>query len=232
FDYCCCQAAFALREAGYETIMVNSNPETVSTDYETCDHLFFEPLTAEDVLNVCDRMQPKGIIVQFGGQTPLNLARALEAAGAPTLGTSVDDIDAAEDRGLFQEIVDRLQLKQPPSGTALDVQQAVHVARRIGYPLLVRPSYVLGGRAMEIVYDEASLVRYVGQAMDVSPGKPVLIDKFLESAVEVDVDCLSDGTRTLIGGVMQHIEEAGVHSGDSACVIPPHSLPILVTNEI
>jgi carbamoyl-phosphate synthase large subunit len=232
FDYCCCQAAFALRKAGYETIMVNSNPETVSTDYETCDHLFFEPLTAEDVLNVCDRMQPKGIIVQFGGQTPLNLARALEAAGAPIIGTSVDDIDAAEDRGLFQEIVNRLGLKQPPSGTALDLQQAIHVARRIGYPVLVRPSYVLGGRAMEIVYDEASLVRYVGQAMDVSPGKPVLIDKFLESAVEVDVDCLSDGTRTLIGGVMQHIEEAGVHSGDSACVIPPHSLPILVTNEI
>ena len=157
FDYCCCQAAFALQEAGYETIMVNSNPETVSTDYDTSDHLFFEPLTAEDVLNICDRMQPKGLIVQFGGQTPLNLARALEAAGAPIIGTSVDSIDVAEDRELFQELVDRLGLKQPANGTALDLQQAVHVARRIGYPVLVRPSYVLGGRGMEIVYDETGL---------------------------------------------------------------------------
>ncbi len=232
FDYCCCQAAFALKEAGYETIMVNSNPETVSTDYDTSDHLFFEPLTAEDVLNICDRMQPAGLIVQFGGQTPLNLARALEAAGAPIIGTSVESIDIAEDRERFQELVQKLGLKQPDNGTALDLQQAIHVARRIGFPVLVRPSYVLGGRAMEIVYDEPSLSRYVTRAMEVSPGKPILIDKFLESAVEVDVDSLSDGTRTYIGGVMQHIEEAGIHSGDSACVIPPHSLPPDVVAEI
>jgi carbamoyl-phosphate synthase large subunit len=232
FDYCCCQAAFALKQAGFETIMVNSNPETVSTDYDTSDHLFFEPLTAEDVLNICDRMQPKGLIVQFGGQTPLNLARALERAGAPIIGTSVESIDTAEDREKFQTLVNRLGLKQPANGTALDLQQATHVARRIGYPVLVRPSYVLGGRAMEIVYDENSLSRYVGYAMDVSPGKPILIDKFLESAIEVDVDCISDGQRTVIGGVMQHIEEAGIHSGDSACVIPPYSLPTEVVEEI
>jgi len=225
FDYCCCQAAFALREAGYETIMVNSNPETVSTDYDTSDHLFFEPLTSEDVLNICDRMQPAGLIVQFGGQTPLNLAKALESAGAPIIGTSVDSIDIAEDRERFQNLVRKLGLKQPPNGTAVDVPQAIHVARQIGFPVLLRPSYVLGGRGMEIVYDEASLTRYMQQAIEASPDKPVLIDKFLESAIEVDVDCLSDGTRTLIGGVMQHIEEAGVHSGDSSCVIPPHSLP-------
>jgi carbamoyl-phosphate synthase large subunit len=232
FDYCCCQAAFALREDGYETIMVNSNPETVSTDYDTSDHLFFEPLTAEDVLNICDRMQPAGLIVQFGGQTPLNLARALESAGAPIIGTSVDSIDVAEDRERFQVLVEQLGLMQPANGTALDLQQAVHAARRIGFPVLVRPSYVLGGRAMEIVYDERALISYVERAMDVSPGKPILIDKFLESAIEVDVDCLSDGRRTLIGGVMQHIEEAGIHSGDSACVIPPHSLPTHVIEEI
>ena len=212
--------------------MVNSNPETVSTDYDTSDHLFFEPLTAEDVLNICDRMQPKGLIVQFGGQTPLNLARALEAAGAPIIGTSVDSIDAAEDRQLFGELVDRLKLKQPANGIVRDLQGAVHVARRIGYPVLVRPSFVLGGRGMEIVYDEMGLSRYVERAIEVSPGKPLLIDKFLESAVEVDVDCISDGTRTVIGGVMQHIEEAGIHSGDSACVIPPHSLPPEVVAEI
>jgi carbamoyl-phosphate synthase large subunit len=232
FDYCCCQAAFALREAGYETIMVNSNPETVSTDYDTSDHLFFEPLTAEDVLNICDRMQPKGLIVQFGGQTPLNLAKALEAAGAPIIGTSVDSIDIAEDRERFQVLVKRLGLNQPANGAALDLQQARHIARRIGYPVLLRPSYVLGGRAMEIVYDEIALSRYMKWAMEVSPGKPILIDKFLESAIEVDVDCLSDGTRTYIGGVMQHIEEAGIHSGDSACVIPPHSLPAEVIEVI
>ncbi len=232
FDYCCCQAAFALKEAGFETIMVNSNPETVSTDYDTSDHLFFEPLTAEDVLNICDRMQPKGLIVQFGGQTPLNLAKALEAAGAPIIGTSVDSIDIAEDRERFQVLVEHLGLKQPANGTALDLPHALHVARRIGYPVIVRPSYVLGGRAMEIVYDEAALSRYMQRALEVSPGKPILIDKFLESAIEVDVDCLSDGQRTLIGGVMQHIEEAGIHSGDSACVIPPHSLPLEVVEEI
>jgi carbamoyl-phosphate synthase large subunit len=232
FDYCCCQAAFALNEAGFETIMVNSNPETVSTDYDTSDHLFFEPLTAEDVLNICDRMKPKGLIVQFGGQTPLNLAKALAAAGAPIIGTSVESIDRAEDRKLFQEMVDKLGLRQPENGIALDVPQAVRIARRVGYPVLVRPSFVLGGRGMEIVYDDEGLARYTTRAMEVTPGKPILIDKFLESAIEVDVDSLSDGRRTLIGGVMQHIEEAGVHSGDSACVIPPHSLPHEVIEEI
>ena len=232
FDYCCCQAAFALKEAGFETIMVNSNPETVSTDYDTSDMLFFEPLTAEDVLNICDRVQPKGLIVQFGGQTPLNLARALEAAGAPIIGTSVESIDIAEDRERFQILVERLGLKQPANGTALDLQQAIHVARRIGYPVLVRPSYVLGGRAMEIVYDEEALKKFVIQALEVAAGKPVLIDKFLEAAIEVDVDCIADGSRVVIGGVMQHIEEAGVHSGDSACVIPAHSLPGDVIEDI
>jgi carbamoyl-phosphate synthase large subunit len=232
FDYCCCQAAFALREIGYETIMVNSNPETVSTDYDTSDELFFEPLTAEDVLNICDRIKPDGLIVQFGGQTPLNLARALEAAGAPIIGTSVDSIDLAEDRQRFQRLVSTLGLQQPANGTVLDLPQAVHIARRIGYPVLVRPSYVLGGRGMEIVYDEESLRRYVERALHVSPGKPILIDKFLESAMEVDVDCLSDGQRTYVAAVMQHIEEAGIHSGDSACVIPPHSLSPTVVEEI
>jgi carbamoyl-phosphate synthase large subunit len=232
FDYCCCQAAFALKEAGFETIMVNSNPETVSTDYDTSDQLFFEPLTAEDVLNICDRVEPAGLIVQFGGQTPLNLARALEAAGVAIIGTSVDSIDIAEDRERFQVLVEHLGLKQPANGTALDLQQAKHVARRVGYPVLVRPSYVLGGRAMEIAYDEPALSLYLKQAIEASPGKPILIDKFLEAAVEVDVDCLSDGRRTFIGGVMQHIEEAGIHSGDSACVIPPHSLPAPVVEEI
>ncbi len=232
FDYCCVQAAFALRDAGFETIMVNSNPETVSTDYDTSDHLFFEPLTTEDVLNVFDRMQPKGAIVQFGGQTPLNLARALERAGVPIIGTSVDSIDRAEDRERFQKLVEQLGLKQPDNGIALDTEQALRAARRIGFPVLVRPSYVLGGRAMEIVHDEASLIGYMERAVDISPGKPILIDQFLESAVEVDVDCLADGQRVVIGGVMQHIEEAGIHSGDSACVIPPHSLPPAVVEEI
>jgi carbamoyl-phosphate synthase large subunit len=232
FDYCCCQAAFALRDAGHETIMVNSNPETVSTDYDTSDHLFFEPLTVEDVLNICDVMKPDGLIVQFGGQTPLNLARALGEAGAPIIGTSVESIDTAEDRDLFQGLVQRLGLRQPANGTARDLQQAVYAARKIGFPVLVRPSFVLGGRAMEIVYDEAAMSKFVGQAMEVSPGKPVLIDKFLESAIEVDVDCLADGQRCLVAGVMQHIEEAGIHSGDSACVIPPHSLPRPVIDEI
>jgi carbamoyl-phosphate synthase large subunit len=232
FDYCCCQAAFALSEVGFETIMVNSNPETVSTDYDTSDMLFFEPLTAEDVLNIVDRVQPKGIIVQFGGQTPLNLARALENAGAPIIGTSVDSIDVAEDRERFQVLVEKLQLKQPANGIARDLQGALIAARDIGFPVLVRPSYVLGGRAMQIVYDEDELRGFVGQALEASQGKPILIDQFLEDAVEVDVDCLSDGQRTIIGGVMQHIEEAGVHSGDSACVIPPYSLPEGVVEEI
>jgi carbamoyl-phosphate synthase large subunit len=232
FDYCCCQAAFALSEAGYETIMVNSNPETVSTDYDTSDLLFFEPLTAEDVLNICDRVKPKGIIVQFGGQTPLNLAKALEAAHAPIIGTSVDSIDIAEDRERFSEMVKRLGLRQPDSRIAYDLSQASRAVRELGYPVLIRPSFVLGGRAMEIVYDDMALSRYMKRAMEVSPGKPVLIDRFLESAMEVDVDCISDGQRTVIGGVMQHIEEAGIHSGDSACVIPPYSLSPQIVEEI
>jgi carbamoyl-phosphate synthase large subunit len=232
FDYCCCQAAFGLREAGFETVMVNSNPETVSTDYDTSDHLFFEPLTVEDVLNICDSVHPDGLIVQFGGQTPLNLARALEAAGAPILGTSVDSIDIAENRERFQVLVDKLNLKQPANGTAMDIQGAVAAARKIGYPVLVRPSYVLGGRSMEIVYDEDRMKAFVNQALEVSSGNPILIDQFLEGAIEVDVDCIADGTRAVIGGVMQHIEEAGIHSGDSACVIPPHSLPAEVVAKI
>jgi len=232
FDYCCVQAAFALREAGYEVIMVNSNPETVSTDYDTSHHLFFEPLTVEDVLNIHDRMKPDGVIVQFGGQTPLNLAKALEAQGVRIIGTSVKSIDEAEDRKLFSAVADELGLKQPANGTAHDLQAALGIAAGVGYPMVVRPSFVLGGRAMEIVYDEASFCNYMARAFTVSPGKPVLIDRFLENATEVDVDCLCDGHRTVIGGVMQHIEEAGIHSGDSACVIPPHSLPKAVIDEI
>ncbi len=232
FDYCCCQAAFALRELGIESIMVNSNPETVSTDYDTSDILFFEPLTIEDVLNICDRMQPDGIIVQFGGQTPLNLAKGLEAAGQNIIGTSPDMIDAAEDRKRFQEILERIGLQQPPNGIAYDVEGARAAADRIEYPVLVRPSYVLGGRSMEICYDEGSLARYMNEAVDVSPDRPVLIDKFLEDAIEVDVDALSDGETTIVGGVMEHIEEAGVHSGDSACALPPHSLSAEIVAEI
>ena len=232
FDYCCCQASFALEELGIDSIMVNSNPETVSTDYDTSDLLFFEPLTTEDVLNICDRLQPDGVIVQFGGQTPLNLARGLEAAGVNIIGTSPDMIDAAEDRERFQAILRKLGLRQPPNGIATDIEGARLAAERIGYPILVRPSYVLGGRAMEICYDEGSLVKYMNEAVDASPGHPVLIDKFLEDAIEVDVDAISDGETTLIGGVMEHIEEAGVHSGDSACVLPPHSLPESVIDEI
>ncbi len=232
FDYCCCQAAFALEELGIESIMVNSNPETVSTDYDTSDYLFFEPLTIEDVLNICDRMQPDGVIVQFGGQTPLNLARGLEAAGVNIIGTSPDMIDAAEDRERFQAILDKLNLRQPPNGLATNTEGARAAADRIGFPVLVRPSYVLGGRAMEICYDQKSLVRYMTEAVDVSPDKPVLIDRFLEDAIEVDVDAVADGTNTVVGGIMEHIEEAGVHSGDSASVLPPHSLPESVLNEI
>lgn len=232
FDYCCCQAAFAMEELGIESIMVNSNPETVSTDYDTSDYLFFEPLTIEDVLNICDRMQPDGVIVQFGGQTPLNLARGLEAAGIPIIGTSPDMIDAAEDRGRFQVILEKLGLHQPPNGIATNIEGARAAAARIGYPILVRPSYVLGGRAMVICYDQHTLESYMTEAVDVSSDKPVLIDKFLEDAIEVDVDALSDGEITVIGGVMEHIEEAGVHSGDSACVLPPYSLPASVVDEI
>ena len=232
FDYCCCQAAFALKEDGYEVVMVNSNPETVSTDYDTSDRLFFEPLTVEDVLNICDRVQPQGVIVQFGGQTPLNLARALEAAGVPILGTTPESIDLAEDRDRFRLVIDKLGLKQTPSDSATNADQARRIAERIGYPVVVRPSFVLGGRAMEIVYDHASLARYMAEAVDASPDKPVLIDKFLEDATEVDVDAVSDGERTIVGGVMEHIEEAGIHSGDSACAIPPFSLTEAIVAEL
>ncbi|AGA31145.1 carbamoyl-phosphate synthase large subunit [Singulisphaera acidiphila] len=232
FDYCCCQAAFALRRDGYEVVMVNSNPETVSTDYDTSDSLFFEPLTAEDVLNVCERVKPVGVIVQFGGQTPLNLARALEAAGVPILGTTPESIELAEDRERFHAVIERLGLRQPPSATALKYEEARRIAERIGYPVVVRPSFVLGGRGMEIVYDESALARYMTEAVEASAGHPILIDKFLEDAQEVDVDAVSDGERTIVAGVMEHIEEAGIHSGDSACAIPPFSLSAAVVTEL
>ena len=232
FDYCCCHASFALREMGIESIMVNSNPETVSTDYDTSDILFFEPLTVEDVLNICDATQPDGVIVQFGGQTPLNLARALSEAGVPIIGTSVDTIDAAEDREQFQQLLNTLGLKQPENGIAQNMDDARKVVAEVGYPVLVRPSFVLGGRAMEICYDKAQFERFVLEAFIVSAGQPVLIDKFLEDAIEVDVDCISDGTDVVIAGIMEHIEEAGVHSGDSACAIPPYSLPESTLDEI
>jgi carbamoyl-phosphate synthase large subunit len=224
FDYCCCQASFALKELGYETIMVNSNPETVSTDYDTSDKLYFEPLTFEDVMNIVDKEKPDGVIVQFGGQTPLNLAKKLEDTGVPIVGTSVDSIDRAEDRHRFAKLIRKLKINQPANGSATLKEEAKRIAKKIGYPVLVRPSYVLGGRAMKIVYDEASLDEFIKEAKDTSQEHPILIDKFLEDAVEVDVDAVSDGELTVIGGIMEHIEEAGVHSGDSACVLPPHTL--------
>ncbi len=224
FDYCCVQAVLALKEIGFETVMVNSNPETVSTDFDVADKLYFEPLALEDVVEIVARERPEGVIVQLGGQTPLNLARALEEAGAPILGTSVDAIDRAEDRGRFEEVCRRVGARAPEAGTAGDEAEAVAVARRIGYPVLVRPSYVLGGRAMEIVYDEAALRSFFARAVKASPDRRVLIDRFLEDAFEADVDALSDGESVLVGGVMQHIEDAGVHSGDSACVLPPYLL--------
>ena len=232
FDYCCVHASFALKELGYETIMVNSNPETVSTDYDTSDKLYFEPLTKEDVLNIVDKENPDGVIVQFGGQTPLNLAIALKAAGVKIIGTSPEAIDRAEDREKFKDLIEKLGLNQPENGIATNFDEAKVVARRIGYPVLVRPSYVLGGRAMEIVYDDESLENYMRSAVDASPGHPILIDKFLDDAIEVDVDLVSDGEVGVIGGIMEHIEEAGIHSGDSAMSLPPYSLSDELVEEI
>jgi carbamoyl-phosphate synthase large subunit len=233
FDYCCVHAALALREDGYETIMVNCNPETVSTDYDTSDRLYFEPLTLEDVLEIVDLEKPKGVIVQYGGQTPLKLARALEAAGAPIIGTTPDSIDLAEDRERFQQMIAKLGLTQPPNRTARNADEALALAREIGYPLVVRPSYVLGGRAMEVVYDDADLSRYIREAVQVSNDSPVLLDRFLDHAVEVDVDIIADRDgNVLVGGIMEHIEEAGVHSGDSSCSLPPYSLSPAIQNEL
>jgi len=224
FDYCCCHASFALKELGFETIMVNSNPETVSTDYDTSDKLYFEPLTLEDVMNIIDKEKPYGVIVQFGGQTPLNLAKRLKGQKAPIIGTSVESIEKAENRDEFSKLINKLGINQPPNGSANSKKEAILIAKQIGYPVLVRPSYVLGGRAMKIVYNEKDLGNFMQIAKEVSQEQPVLIDKFLEEAVEVDVDAISDGNVTVIGGIMEHIEEAGVHSGDSACVLPPHTL--------
>ena len=232
FDYCCVHAALAMREDGYETIMVNCNPETVSTDYDTSDRLYFEPLTLEDVLEITRKEQPVGIIVQYGGQTPLKLARDLEKAGAPIIGTSPDSIDLAEDRERFQKMLNKLGLRQPPNRTARTETDAVKLAADIGYPLVVRPSYVLGGRAMEIVYNEDDLNRYMRDAVQVSNESPVLLDRFLDDAVEVDVDAICDGERVVIGGIMEHIEQAGVHSGDSAVSIPPYTLSAEVQDEL
>ncbi|MCW8827449.1 MAG: carbamoyl-phosphate synthase large subunit [Gammaproteobacteria bacterium] len=232
FDYCCVHAALAMREDNYETIMVNCNPETVSTDYDTSDRLYFEPLTLEDVLEIIDLEKPKGVIVQYGGQTPLKLARDLEAAGAPIIGTTPDSIDLAEDRERFQKMIDKLGLRQPPNRTARADEDAVRLAEEIGYPLVVRPSYVLGGRAMEIVFNEAELRTYMRDAVKVSNESPVLLDRFLDDAIEVDVDAICDGENVIIGGIMEHIEQAGVHSGDSACSLPPYSLGAEVQDEL
>lgn len=224
FDYCCVHASFALRKAGYETIMVNSNPETVSTDYDTSDKLYFEPLTLEDVLHIYEREKCDGVIVQFGGQTPLKLALKLQACGVKIIGTSPGDIDAAEDRDEFNKLVDHLNIKQAPGGIATNIEQAVEVAEKIGYPVLVRPSFVLGGRAMVIVYNEEFLRKYMTDAVEASEERPVLIDRFLEDATELDVDCISDGETSVIGAIMEHVELAGIHSGDSACMIPTVTL--------
>jgi carbamoyl-phosphate synthase large subunit len=232
FDYCCVHASFALRELGYESVMVNSNPETVSTDYDTSDKLYFEPLTLEDVLNICDQEKPDGVIVQFGGQTPLNLAADLERHGVPVIGTSPKSIELAEDRKFFSALLDRIGLKQAEAGTAVSEDEAVAIAERIGYPVLVRPSFVLGGRGMMIVYNDDELRHYIRNAADVAPDRPILVDRFLENATEVDVDCISDGETSVIGAIMEHIEQAGIHSGDSACVIPAFSLSEKIKKEI
>jgi carbamoyl-phosphate synthase large subunit len=225
-------AALALREDGFETIMVNCNPETVSTDYDTSDRLYFEPLTLEDVLEIVHREKPQGVVVQYGGQTPLNLARPLEAEGVPIIGTTPDSIDLAEDRERFQQMLDKLGLRQPPNRTATSVDEAVGLAGEIGYPLVVRPSYVLGGRAMDVVHGEQELRRYMRDAVKVSNDSPVLLDRFLDHAIEVDIDAICDGNEVVIGGIMEHIEQAGVHSGDSACCIPPHSLSPEILDEL
>ena len=224
FDYCCVHGVMGLEEEGYETIMINCNPETVSTDYDTTDKLYFEPLTLEDVLNICDQEKPDGVIVSFGGQTPLKIAKALEASGVKILGTSTEGIDLAEDRKRFGKLLDGLQIPCPPYGTASNLDEALAITAIIGYPVLVRPSYVLGGRAMEICYDDDALREYMTKAVNVSPEHPILIDRFLEDAFEFDVDAVCDGTDVHIGGVMQHIEEAGIHSGDSSCVLPPYNI--------
>jgi len=232
FDYCCCHSSFALREMGIQSIMVNSNPETVSTDYDTSDRLYFEPVTYEDVLNIVEFEKPLGVIVQFGGQTPLNLAVALKKAGVTLLGTPPESIDRAEDRELFSALIRKLHLKQPPSGTAMTLTQATEIKNSLDYPLVLRPSYVLGGRGMEIVYDDEEFNNYFRKASIISPEHPILIDKFLENAIELDADALCDGEETYIGGIMEHIEEAGIHSGDSACVLPPHTIAPEMVAEI
>ena len=233
FDYCCVHASLALREDGYETIMINCNPETVSTDFDTSDRLYFEPVTFEDVMEIVDLEKPVGVIVQYGGQTPLKLARALEAAGAPIIGTSPDSIDWAEDRERFQKLVEQLNLLQPPNRTARNQEQAISLANEIGYPLVVRPSYVLGGRAMEVVYSDEDLSRYIREAVKVSNDSPVLLDRFLDHAVEVDVDIIADAEgNVLIGGIMEHIEEAGIHSGDSSCSLPPYTLSAEIQDQL
>jgi len=232
FDYCCCHASYALREEGIDSIMINCNPETVSTDYDTSDRLYFEPLTLEDILNIIELEKPIGVIVQFGGQTPLNLALPLRRAGVHILGTSADNIDIAEDRKRFKQMLHKLDLLQPDNGTAFTFEEAKEVAKKIGYPILVRPSYVLGGRAMEIVYDEQTLEKFIKEAAEVSGEHPVLIDKFLEDAIEVDVDLIGDGKTFCIGGIMEHIEEAGIHSGDSAMSLPSYTLSQDILNKI
>jgi carbamoyl-phosphate synthase large subunit len=232
FDYCCCHASFALREDGYQTIMINCNPETVSTDYDTSDRLYFEPLTLEDVLEIIKLEKPKGVIVQYGGQTPLKLAKALERNKAPIIGTSPESIDIAEDRERFQKLIRKLKLLQPPNATARTAEEAFKLAEKIGYPLVVRPSYVLGGRAMQIVHTRDELETYMREAVRVSEDSPVLLDRFLNDATEVDVDAVSDGKAVVIGGIMEHIEEAGVHSGDSACSLPPYSLSKKLQDEL
>ena len=224
FDYCCVHAALALREDGFETIMINCNPETVSTDYDVSDRLYFEPITLEDVLEIVKLESPDGVIVQYGGQTPLKLARDLERQGVPIWGTSPDAIDLAEDRGRFQDFVNKLKLKQPPNGLARNSEEALEVANRIGFPIVVRPSYVLGGRAMEIVYTLKELEHYLTDAVQASEESPVLLDSYLNLAIEIDVEAVTDGKDVVIGGVLQHIEQAGIHSGDSACSLPPYNL--------